>query len=399
MSRAVSARWKETVKGVVNWKTRVDWSNDGGHSWLAAPSFFSGSVTCDSTSQVRWTTSDLTIGGVPLNQDAVKTEDGISPFRTRFRIRHGIEYSPGVEELIGMGVYRCSGVHESTTQPDGLVLTGQSFESYFIKPLGSFPKPRHFPEGTVRMKTEQIIHDILPDAAVIWLPGVDPDTRVPAFIGEDDRWLVLSGATTDPSIVRSIGGQIWCGGDGEWLIGPPGSLGDDPSFTSEAKVNQFSADNDLSSEGVYNVISVQGQGTDGTATLGPVIVLDDDPESPTYARLTPDQGGFGVSVRYYVSDKFTNTNQMGKTGQSFLAQTLGLRQQVTFSRAYDPSIEPGDVGLVDTPRVPMKAIVDSIGYDLSGNSPMDGQARTTSSRYSGQVGTWDDATDGGLGDA
>lgn len=398
MSRRVSDRWKASILGVPQWVTYIDWSNDGGANWLTAPSFFSGSTTCDATSQVRWVTSDLMIGGVPLDQDAVKTEDGINPFRTRFRIRHGIRYSPDDEELIGMGVYRCISAVESTEQPDALVLSGESFESYFIKPMGAYPKPRRFLDSSAGVLLHQLITEILPNAAITW---EDPDlaaTPVPAFVGEDDRWVNICGGSDDPSISRSLGAKVFTGGDGEWRVALPGSLSDPITFTSAVTKGQFSATNTLANQGVYNVISVSGMGTDGKAALGPVIVLDDDLASPTYARKSPDEGGFGVSVRYYSSDKFTNTKQMERTGQSFLAQTLGLRQQVTFSRVYDPSIEPWDVGLVDTPRTPLRAILDGLTYDLTGSSSMDGQARTTSSEYTGQVGTWVDEVDGGLGE-
>jgi hypothetical protein len=397
MSRRVSQRWKETVKGVVDWVTYVDWTNDGGVNWLTAPYFYSGTVNCDATSQVRWTTDDLTIGGVPINQNATKTEDGISPFHTRFRIRHGIRYGPSSEELIGMGYYRCTDVQESTVERHSIQIVGQSFESYFISPMGAFPKPRPFGVSSARNLLEKLIHEILINASIVWDSAVPSNTTIPAFVAEGDRWVTICGGADDPSISRSLGAKVWCGGDGEWRVALPGSLSDPVTFESTLSENQFSASRSLSNQGVYNIISVSGVGTDGNSTLGPVIVTDADPASPTYVGRQADEGGFGRSVRYYSSDKFTDTKQMARAGQSMLAQTLGLRQQVTFSRAYDPSIEPWDVGVVDAPQGKLKAILDGTTYDLSGNSTMDGQARTTSSEYSGEVGTWVDDVDGGLG--
>lgn len=398
MARSVSKRWKETVEGVANWVTYVDWSTDGGVTWETAPEFYSGTVSCDTTSQVRWRASGLTIGGVPINQNATKTEDGINPFRTRFRIRHGLDYG-FEEELIGMGVYRCRSAHESTTDEGRVVLSGESFESYFIKPAGAFPKPRHFSPQSVRTMMDKLIKEVVSNAVIVYRPGVDADTPLPSLIGSEDRWDLINGQSDSPSLVRSIGARVFTGGDGEWIVSLPGSLGDTPTFESAITRNQYSADRELSNQGVYNVVSVKAQTTDGKTKLPTQIILDDDPYSPTYARLKIDnEGGSGVMVRYYTSSLFTSTDQMIKTGRSILAQTLGLRQQVSFNRAYDPSIEAWDVGMADVPGGPQRVITDAMEYDLTGNSEMSGEARTTSSQYSGQVGTWVDETEGGGGD-
>lgn len=380
-------RWRRALLGVVNWKTIVEVSDDGS-TWDEVPEFFAGTVTCDTTQQYRWATNDLTVGGLSL--------DDVSPFHTRFRIRHGIEYRPGDVDLLGMGVYQCTGAAVDTTQNFGIKLTGKSFESYLIKPRGSFPKPRQFRKQSIQAFIEQMIWEVLPRAAITWGDGVNPGQSIPRLQSQDDRWKLIDGQTDDASAARAIGARVFCNGDGGWVVELPHSLGEQPTWTSKRTETSFGATRELSSDGVYNVISVKGESTDGDSpAIGPIVVADVDPHSPTYALLSPDAGGFGQSVRYYSSSMFTSTAQMVRTGQSLLAQALGLKQSISFNRRYDPSILPGSVGAVDTDTEGLHVICDALTYDLGASPSMSGTARTTSALYTGQVAEWNDVEGAG----
>lgn len=398
MTRIVNdpRRWAGQLRGMAHWATFVDWTNDGGATWLTFPRFFAGSVNCDTTATTRWTTSDLKVGGVPVNEQARRTEDGINPGRTRFKIRHGLWYGRNTYDLIGMGVYRCSQAVVDDRARDTLTLTGASFESYLQSPLGAFPKPRQFQATSAQALVAKLIHEILPDAVILWDPSLDPGSPTPLLQSDDDRWALIDGNSESASIARAVGARIFTDGDGGWRVRVPGSLADPITWTSTREESQLSSSRTLSTDGVFNMISLTSSSTDGTTpTLGPVIVLDDDPASLTYARLSPDRGGFGPSVRKYSSPLFTSTTQMVRAGQSMLAQTLGRKQSFTFTRRYDPRIEPWEVGLIDSDVGPVRTILDSLTYDLTGKSPLSGEARTTSSQYAGQVGEWVDTTEGG----
>lgn len=398
-----SARWQATLNNprgsVVTWATAIDYSNDGGNAWWPTQ-YLSGSVTCDATSQVRWKTSDLQVSSVDPEYPLAlgSGERDIDPFRTRFRVRHGLQYPGGQRELLGMGVYVCTDAQRPRGAMHRIQLSGGSFETYFISPRGAFPKDRTFAESSAGAMVEKLIREVLPRAVIWWHPDIDRSARTPRIQSDGDRWAVIDGASDSPSIARAIGARIYPNGDGAWVVAPPGSLSDPLVWQSTYGETQLEAVRGLSSEGVCNVISLRSQGAESGLELGPVVVLDNDPASPTYAYRSPDEGGFGVSVRQYSSGMFTSVGQMGTAGQAMLAQTLGLRQSISFTRRYDPSIRPGQVGLVDTDAGPLRTIVDSLTYDLSGKSSMDGEARTTSARYTGQVAEWLDDAEGGAGE-
>lgn len=374
--RAVSDRWKAAVLGVPQWVTNIDWTNDGGKSWNAC-TYDGGSVTCDATQQIRWA-ADLTVRDV-----AIGPKD-LNPYTSRFRIRHGIQYRPGDQELIGMGYYRATSVKRSTDDADLVSLAGSSFEHYLVKPSGAFPRIRQFRAQSVRDLVEKLIKEVIPSARISWQADGD-NTTLPASTATGDRWAVIDGSQGASSAARAIGARCFTGGEGEWIIARPGSLEDDPTWTASLGETQLSLDEELSIDDVYNVVSVTGQPTDGTDPVGPVVVADVDPHSPTNTRVSFDDGGTGKIIREYASSKITDASQATVVARALLAQHLGLKQSISFSRLYDPSIEPWDVGIADTPDGRLRVIADSLQYDLTGQSPLSGSTRTAESRYMGQV--------------
>lgn len=380
--RDVSDRWRASVSDATRWVTDVRYSNDGGRTWSAPAALFDGTVTADGTQQVRWQCS-LTVGGWTVGLD------GLQPFTSRLRVRHGIEYSPGDTEMIDMGVYRVDTVNRSLTKPFAISIEGTSFESYVIDM--PFPVARNLPGGTVDDRIALLIHEVLPAASIYWHPEVDRDVWLPPATAEGSRWDVIDGNANATSIARSLGARVYVDGSGVFHVAGVPSIQDDPVWSAvqgEGGV-LFESTETLTSDEVYNVVVAIGESTDGTVTK-PGIAEDNDSGSLTYVGRTPGEGGFGRRVRQptYVSKLIRSKGQALAAAYGLLNPSLGLKQQISFDQAHDPTKEPDDVGLVDTPSGQMRVILDRVTYNLRG-----GTLRCATRTTRTTLGTQTDAPD------
>ena len=370
--RRVSSRFRSRLAGVNRWVTLVEWSNDGGRSWRPAR-LAGGSVTASQTSQTRYECS-LTLVAAEVGRD------GINPFTTRLRVRHGIAYSnhPDDVELVGLGVYRVEEVSRSLTGQT-VEVRGSSFEAYIID--ARFVTPRTLPAQSASTMIDELIREVMPDASIAWR-GITPTDRVPKIIAERDRWELVDGSRDSTSVARALGARVFCDGDGVFVVAPVPALTDPAVWTATTGEGGLLVDSteELSSDGVYNSVVVWGESTDGeTPPAGPGIAVDDDPLSLSYIG-----GPFGQRPRFYSSQLITTKEQADRAARGMLAPYLGLRQRVSFSALHDPTLEPGDVGTVDTPSGPQKMIIDSITYDLGGG-PMSCETRATATRLAGSI--------------
>jgi hypothetical protein len=374
--RTTSRRFAATLADPSRWVTSVDWSNDGGVTWTPA-TFVSGTVTESALSQTRWR-ADLSLSGVTMGRD------GISPYTTRLRVRHG---QPG--EMLDMGRYRVVAAGYSSSARSVLSVTAESYESYLRS--ARLPKPRTIYGGSSRVIVESLIREILPSAAMAW--QLD-DEAMPTTVIERDRWAFIDGPRDVTSVARRLGGRVYAGPTGDWVARPVPTLADDPAWEAAEGPGGvlLSHGETLSSEGVYNAVSVQGAPDNPKrGWAGRVVVVDSDPQSPTYFYRSPDHGGFGPCPRFYSSGLFTAESQAYRMGSGVLAQTLGLRQDVTWETLHDPRLQPGDVGIVHTALGPRTVLLDEVVHDLDGG-PTSGTSRTvTTTETGGLVDVLDDA--------
>lgn len=376
------ARWDATIVGSPRWVTQISWSNDGGHTWGEAQ-YVAGTVTCDATSQVRWTMQDLQLL-------APYGKDGISPFRTRLRIRHGLQYSDG-QDLIGMGVYRVTDANRSLSNPALVNVSGSSFEHYMIAPWGAFDRTRQFVSQDAADLVAKLILEVLPDATIVWR-GADGTQMVPALTTDQDRWSLIDGQADSQSVAGALGVAVYCDGDGAFIVSPRGTLEDPPVWTAVSKQNLIESVEQVSLEGLYNIVAAYGTDPSGAA-IGPFTVADVDPFSITNANVPINQGGIGRSLYQYSNDMITNPRQGYTAAMAKLAQSRGLQQTITIDQLYNPRLRPDDVGTVDTPSGPQKGIFDTLTFDLQGAAITGTTLRTTSTRFAGTVATFVDLGD------
>jgi hypothetical protein len=303
--------------------------------------------------------------------------DGINAYSTQIRIMHGL---PG--ELLAMGVYKVTDAAWSSDKRETLSVKGSSYEAYLLPAL--FPTTRTFPAQPASRLAETLIREIIPGASIAW--ELD-DFQLPKLTEASDRWGLVDGNRDAPSIARSTGARIYAGPAGNWIARPVPTLYDLAVWSaSEGEGGVLiSHGEELTDDGVFNIVVASGQSTSADyPPFRPGIAQDLDPESPTYVGKPVTAGGFGQRVKLYTSELITSHAKAQAAAEGMLAPLLGLRQKVTFSQMHDPTLEPGDVGIVYTGNGPRRVLLDELTYSLTGE-PLTAQTRTTATTLVGDA--------------
>jgi hypothetical protein len=268
--RQVSRRFAALVPSVNRWVTECEWTNDGGATWQSADIDPQGStVTAAATSQTRWTCS-LNLVDVPIGTD------GINGYNTQIRLRHGMDGEP----LLPFGTYKVTSGKRSSGSRLSVAVAGASFETYLIR--ARFTGSRTFRKGSAMDLATQLITEVLPSAQIAWNVG---DALLPRIVEPQDRWPLIDGDQNATSVARSLGARIYCTPEGNWVANPVPSLADAPVWSAAAGDGGvlLSADEELSDDGVYNIMVVSGQSTSlDSPPFKPGVAQDVDPFSPTY---------------------------------------------------------------------------------------------------------------------
>src|SRR5690349_3667254 len=116
--RFASDRYRARIPYVNRWSTRVEYSNDGGRSWLPA-TFLAGTATQSALQQTRWT-CDLDLADVEVSIT------GINAFSTQVRIFHAMQGEPE----LAMGVYKVTTASWTSEARETVKVRGASHEVY-----------------------------------------------------------------------------------------------------------------------------------------------------------------------------------------------------------------------------------------------------------------------------
>lgn len=341
----------------------VQWSNDRGATWTPVR-VREGTVTADRTSQTRWSMN------ATLELGPTMDLNGVNPYHTRVKARRGIKPLRGDPRWFSIGQYRVS----KTTKAYGDVIQveGESFEKYVQDYRLIVPRTiGGGPGDTGQVIVEALIHEAMPEAGFLWLMG-STDALIPTIQQDQDRWALIDGDTDSTSVARAIGAEVYCDGDGTFVVAPVPELTDEPVWTVEHGGALVSTSNELSRENVYNVVVANGESTDSDkAPVGPGIAWDDDPNSPTYAGPDPLNhpelaGAFGLVTRYYTSPLLVDDVGCQNAAQSILANALGLQKNVSFDALTNPTLVPGQVVRIEVDEgLYENHVLDSVSYGLA----------------------------------
>ncbi|AQW55301.1 phage tail protein [Streptomyces violaceusniger] len=347
---------------------RAEWSNDGGQSWTPAQ-VGAANVTPDRTAEVRYSAS-VELVDVPIGRHGINSE------ATQVRLWQGIGIPRRDIEWIPAGRYVIDRQRQ-TRLGVSLDLLGRED----VIRGAAFPVARTIGPDTARNAAEQLVGEALPGTPIAWRPGVNPDTQLPAFVVDEDRWAALSAGTdssgTSTGIAAALAGEVWLDARGIVTFGPVPTIADDPVWRVPRGVAMVQPAREQSAESIANVWSVSGDGGDGAPAVGPAHAWDDDPLSLTYAGpdpigdpLAPQRLGLThvrVRTKRHASALITSLGQAAEVARAQLADSLGVQSSLSFTNVCNPALEPGDVVLVEIEAgVWERHVIDSCPYDLGG---------------------------------
>lgn len=369
------------VLGPARRPRRAEWSNDGGVTWVPAK-VGDAEVRADRGAECRYSSSaDLL--GVPLGRS------GVNSVATLVRLYQGVAAPRMDVAWIPAGVYVVDDV-ERTRLGAAVDLLGLEDPIRAAK----LPIARTLGPDTAGALVDPLVGEALPGRVVSWRGGIDKSMAVPQFVVDEDRWQALSGGTdssgTSTGIAAALGGEFYVDARGVPTMAPTPTLDADVAWRIPYGVALVQPAERQSAEGLVNLWVISGDGGDGSPTVGPVFVWDDDPASITYAGpdpvedpLAPQRLGLPwvrLRVERYSSPLITSTAQAHAVGRAKLADSLGVQATLSFTSVCHPALEPGDVVEVEVrPGEWQRHIVDSLSYSLGGAS-MSCTTRTTARR-------------------
>lgn len=352
---------------LARWQPKAETSIDGA-TWSPL-TVLTGTVRADATSTVRWTCSLTVAADSPAAA-------ALTPFGARLRLSIGMVHAPTDIEWVPLGVYRVDTTERDDTA--SIDVTGSSREALIID--DRFYQPRTFRPQSARVLLSALIWETIPGASIRW--DADDSTVTTQIVEPRDRWAVIDGDTTSPSIARSLGATVFCDARGVFCVRTVPSLTDRPVWTLDTGDTGvlISPTETLTRDGVYNAVIATGATDDGSPPVGPAVAEDLDPASPTYVH-----GPFGRVPRFYASPFLATVAQCRTTAQALLATALGLHRQVNLTSVVNYALEVGDVVTARMPdgRV-ANHVIDGIDFALDGSS-MQLATRATATRLAGTI--------------
>ncbi|MCT9144565.1 phage tail protein [Streptomyces violarus] len=339
-------------------------------------------VRADRSAECRYSTSAELLG-VPLGRS------GVNSVATQVRLFQGIAAPRMDVAWIPAGVYVVDDV-ERTRLGASVELLGLEDPIRGAK----LPVARTLGPDTAGALVDPLVGEALPGRVVSWRAGVDKSMPVPQIVVDEDRWQALSGGTdssgTSTGIAAALGAEFYVDARGVPTMAPTPTLDAPVVWRIPYGVALVEPAERQSAEGLVNLWAISGDGGDGSPTIGPVFVWDDDPASLTYAGpdpvedpLAPQRLGLPwvrLRVERYSSPLITSTAQAHAVGRAKLADSLGVQATLAFTSVCHPALEVGDVVEVEVrPGEWQRHIIDSLSYSLGGAS-MSCTTRTTARR-------------------
>lgn len=351
--KTVSDLFLTTIRGSHSMIARADILNRGALVAEDLP-IVGGKVTLDSGAGIRGR-CDLQIAGsdwVPL-----VPSDPLAPYGNEIRVKRGVRYPNGDEELISLGIFR---IDETPIEDPGgrikvvgydrsITVRDARLEAPYIVTAGT--------EWTAAITT-------LVDGSGWWTSGY-PLRKVTAAstsvapltvaAEQEDRWKLVTAWAT------AIGYEAWFDGDGALRLLPvPKYDRLSPVFTIDDGSTgvMITAGRKWKRTGIFNRVIAIGETATGVYRG---VATDDNPASPTYYY-----GSFGRVPRWYASPLITSAAQAKTAAEAILRRSLGQSSEVKFTSLTNPALEPGDLITVRRTSLGIDTdfIVDSVEIPL-----------------------------------
>lgn len=332
--RPVSARFLAAVSGSARVTTRarvVDAGLNGvtldASDVLADLAVVDGAVTLDSTAAVRGTL-DMTTTAAFWPTGATSP---LTPYGHEILVETGVVYGDGSREFVSQGYYRIGSV-EQQDAPNGVVQVTGSDRMAGLQDA-RIPYPLPFAAGTlVTDVIGSLVSTVYPWAVFDFDAALTGVTLASAQITTDDRYAFLD------TLVTSYGMICYWDYRGVLVVTPP----PDPSqIVATLKTGAggvvTSLSRTLARDTVYNAVVASGEQLDDTIPPVSAMVVDSDPNSPTYWL-----GQFGQVPQFFTSSFLTTPAQCTSAALSILTKSTGLPYNVDFGQASNFALEPLD---------------------------------------------------------
>lgn len=286
-----------------------------------------GSVQVDRSQAIRRTCT-VTVGDVSLIPRI--PADELATYGARMLVSRGVTYADGTQELVPLGVFRLDDVGGDVSQGP-VTLQGKDLAACVQD--DKFTAPYRV-TGTVVTAITELVRRSLPAADIVsTIADIPIGSRV--FDIEGDPWAGVQ------ETAAAAGAECYPNADGVFVIATlPNLLTAEPVWAVEAAEGgvYISGTRAMSSANVHNGVLARGENTSDNVAPVSSLVVDNDPNSPTYWS-----GPFGRRPRFHSSSTLISTSACTAAATLLLAQAKAPNASGDFSSLPNPALEPGDV--------------------------------------------------------
>ncbi|MGH3095235.1 MAG: DUF5047 domain-containing protein [Streptosporangiales bacterium] len=292
-----------------------------------------GSVTCDSTADVRCTV-DLTVDGRGWKGADDKV---LHPYGPEIFIRCGL-YLGTSPEWVPLGYFRIDSVEPTQGDDSPLQIAGMD-RTKALQDAKLIDAVQFQPLTTVAAAFQALVGDVMPHMPVVFDYPARSDhlDRQQVVGGSDsgdsdaDRWAFLRDLAT------SRAKEIFFDEEGRLRVqhAPPADV---PVFDIDAGPRGVlvKPSRNLNRDEVFNGVIATGEGADAKHPVR-AVVLDTDPASPTMWG-----GPFGMVPTFYSSPNLKNDNMARGAAARLLDRSVGRRYSLDLTAAPNPALEALD---------------------------------------------------------
>ncbi len=294
-----------------------------------------GTVTLDGAADVRGML-DLTLQeGWPAGTGT----DEATPYGTELAVSRGVILGNGAVERAPLGIYRIVAVEQDDAPTGTLRVTAADRMSGIVEAKLTAPRP-FLSTATYGAVVADLVQEVYPAQTIEWDDASAAGTLGRTTIVESDRYGFLK------DLARSLGKIMYFDYRGVLVIrtvpDPTVPVWDVGAGRGGVLVKLSRA---ITREGVRNAVVATGEAADDFPPARAVVV-DDDPDSPTYW-----DGPFGKVPEPYSSPLILTNAQAKNAAEQMLAQLKGLPYAVDLTAVPNPALEPYDAVRVVYPPV------------------------------------------------
>lgn len=289
----------------------------------------------------------------------------LNPYGTEVRIRQGIVYPNGDEELIPVGVF----ILDTTSweEAQGPVPSIEIFDRSMVMGRAQVGATADFSGMTPKEVIEHLMGYFWPELSVTF---DEANLTMASNLPNPGGTTYTSGNAWDAvqDMARKLGGEIYFDTEGLPVVNKIPVLNEDITSldavwtvdTGETGILR-TAKRSITRKDVYNSVYVTGAATEG-GVVPTAHVVNTNPNSPT------DRNGPFRKMGIRISDNSLTTDEMcTQLALQKLAEYTKLAKTLDFTCIGNPAVEPGDIVLVkfldDSQEL---GLIETIGLPLAG---------------------------------